>query len=215
MNKKDIISWIRKIGLIAVIRAPSEELALNTIDALIEGGVRGIEVTYSVPNACTVLEKLVKKYGNDILFGMGTITKLEQIKKAKESGASFLVSPMFDDQIADSMVASGLIAMIGAFTPSEVFHAYNKGADIIKIFPGRLAGPNHIKDLRGPFPDIPFMPTGGVELSNLAEWFKAGVLAVGAGSNLCPGELMKKGEFDEISKIAREFVVAVESNIRK
>lgn len=215
MNKKDIISWIQKIGLIAVIRAPSEELALNTIDALIEGGVRAIEVTYSVPNACAVLEKLVKKYGNEVLFGMGTITKLEQIKTAKESGARFLVSPMFDDHIADSMVASGLIAMIGAFTPSEVFHAYNKGADIIKIFPGRLAGPNHIKDLRGPFPDIPFMPTGGVEISNLAEWFKAGVLAVGAGSNLCPGELMKKGQFDEISKIAREFVAAVERIIRK
>ena len=206
---------IKEIGLIAVIRAPSDDLALNTINALIKGGVRGIEVTYSVPHACVVLENLVKKYGNEVLFGMGTITRLEQIKAAKESGARFLVSPMFDDQIAERMTASGLIAMIGAFTPSEVFHAYNKGADIINIFPGRLAGPNHIKDLRGPFPDIPFMPTGGVEMSNLAEWFKAGVLAVGAGSNLCPGELMKKGQFEEISRIAREFVAAVESIIRK
>lgn len=215
MNKKEAMERIKEIGLIAVIRAPSEDLALNTIDALIKGGVKGIEVTYSVPNASVVLEKLVKKYSSDILFGMGTITRLEQISAAKESGAKFMVSPMFDDLIAENMAASGLIAMIGAFTPSEVFHAYNKGADIIKIFPGRLAGPNHIKDLRGPFPDIPFMPTGGVEMSNLVEWFKAGVLAVGAGSNLCPGELMKKGQFEEISRIAREFVAAVDSIIRK
>ncbi len=129
MNKKEVMERIKEIGLIAVIRAPSDDLALNTINALIKGGVRGIEVTYSVPHACVVLENLVKKYGNEVLFGMGTITRLEQIKAAKESGARFLVSPMFDDQIAGNMAASGLIAMIGAFTPSEVFHAYNKGAD--------------------------------------------------------------------------------------
>ena len=109
------------------------------------------------------------------------------------------------------MVASELVVMAGALSPTEVFQAYRLGSDVVKIFPGSLAGPGYIKALKGPFPYIPMMPTGGVNASNLADWFAAGVVAVGAGSELCPPALAKEGKFDEISARAAEFVRAVNS----
>jgi 2-dehydro-3-deoxyphosphogluconate aldolase/(4S)-4-hydroxy-2-oxoglutarate aldolase len=109
------------------------------------------------------------------------------------------------------MVDSGLLTMAGALTPTEVFQAYNMGVDVIKIFPGSLGGPAYIKALKGPFPYIPMMPTGGVSAGNVAEWFATGVVAVGAGSELCPPQLAKEGKFEEISKRASDFVQVVNS----
>jgi 2-dehydro-3-deoxyphosphogluconate aldolase/(4S)-4-hydroxy-2-oxoglutarate aldolase len=109
------------------------------------------------------------------------------------------------------MVSSGLLTMAGALTPTEVLQAYNLGADVVKIFPGSLGGPAYIKALKGPFPYIPMMPTGGVNAGNVREWFATGVVAVGAGSELCPPQLAKEGKFDEITKRAAEFVQTVKS----
>jgi 2-dehydro-3-deoxyphosphogluconate aldolase / (4S)-4-hydroxy-2-oxoglutarate aldolase len=142
---------------------------------------------------------------------MGTLTKPEQALSAREAGANFLVSPICEAHLVQSMVESGLLTMAGALTPTEVFQAYNLGVDVIKIFPGSLGGPAYIKALKGPFPYIPMMPTGGVSAENVAEWFSTGVVAVGAGSELCPPQLAKEGKFDEISKRAAEFVKIVRS----
>lgn len=211
MNKAETLEKVKELGLLAVIRGPSPELTIEMVEALVAGGVTGIEITYSTPNAEEVVRNLSKIYSNRILLGMGTLTKPEQALSAKEAGASFLVSPICEEPLVNSLVESELLVMVGAFTPSEVFHAYQLGADIIKIFPGSLGGPAYIKALKGPFPYIPMMPTGGVSAENVAEWFSVGVVAVGAGSKLCSPQLAKEGKFDLISKQAAEFVKIVKS----
>jgi 2-dehydro-3-deoxyphosphogluconate aldolase/(4S)-4-hydroxy-2-oxoglutarate aldolase len=174
--------------------------------------VLGIEITYSTPNAEEVVATLAKKFGDSIVLGMGTLTKPEQAQSAKNAGAHFLVSPFCEPNLIKGMVDSGLLTMAGALTPTEVFQAYTLGVDVIKIFPGSLGGPAYIKALKGPFPYIPMMPTGGVSAGNVAEWFATGVVAVGAGSELCPPQMAKDGKFDEISKIAADFVKVVNSS---
>jgi 2-dehydro-3-deoxyphosphogluconate aldolase/(4S)-4-hydroxy-2-oxoglutarate aldolase len=211
MNKVEVLEKVKELGLLAVIRGPSLELTIKMVEALIAGGVLGIEVTYSTPNAEEVVRALSKKFGNSIVLGMGTLTKPEQALSAKEAGANFLVSPVCEASLVKGMVASGLLNMAGALTPTEVLQAYNLGTDVVKIFPGSLGGPAYLKALKGPFPYIPMMPTGGVSAGNVAEWFSTGVVAIGAGSELCPPQLAKDGKFDEISRQAAEFVQVVKS----
>ena len=211
MKKADVFEQVKKLGLLAVIRGPSAELTVKIVDALIGGGVLGIEVTYTTPNAEDVVMTLAEKYGERIVLGMGTLTNPEQAITAKKAGANFLVSPVCEVELVKSMVASGLLCMAGALTPTEVLQAYNLGVDIVKVFPGSLGGPAYIKALKGPFPYIPMMPTGGVDADNVADWFGVGVIAVGAGSKLCPSQLAKEGKFDEISKRAAEFVKIVDA----
>ncbi len=211
MNKVEVLEKVKELGLLAVIRGPSPELTIKMVEALIAGGVLGIEITYSTPNAEEVVRSLSQKFGDSILLGMGTLTKIEQAQCAKEAGANFLVSPICEENLVKSMVASGLLTMAGAFTPTEVFQAYSLGTDVVKIFPGSLGGPTYVKALKGPFPYIPMMPTGGVNAANMAEWFATGVVAVGAGSELCPPQLARDGKFDEISKRASEFVQVVKA----
>ena len=205
MHKKETLEKIKKLGLLAVIRGPSEELTIKMVEALIKGGVTGIEITYSTPNAEEVVRVLDKRFQNEIVLGMGTLTKPDQAKSAKDAGASFLVSPICEPRLVTAMINSGLASMAGAFTPTEVFQAFSLGIDVIKIFPGSLAGPAYIKALKGPIHYIPMMPTGGVSIDNVAEWFAAGAFAVGAGSSLCPAFLVKEGNFNAISKRAAEF----------
>jgi len=175
------------------------------------GGVSGSEITYSTPNAEEVVRTLVKEFGGNILIGMGTLTKPEQSISAKNAGANFLVSPVCEANMVKSMIASGLLTMAGAFTPTEVLQAYNLGTDVVKIFPGSLGGPAYVKALKAPFPYIPMMPTGGVSSGNVAEWFATGVIAVGAGSELCPPQLAKEGKFTEITKRAADFVKVIKA----
>ncbi len=210
MSKDKTLQRIRQLGLLAVIRGPSVELTLDMVTALVAGGVYGIEITYTTPDAAGVVKALDNNYGDEILLGMGTLTKPGQVDEALRAGANFIVSPHLDLELAKVMVSSGLGVMIGAFTPSEVVKAYSLGSDVVKIFPGSLGGPKYLKSLRGPLPDIPMMPTGGVSVKNVAEWFAAGAVAVGAGSSLCPGAWAKEGRFMDITLRAKEFVGAVE-----
>ena len=211
MSKAEMLEKVKELGLLAVIRGPSAELTVKMVEALIEGGVLGIEITYSTPNAEEVVRTLSRMYGSRIVLGMGTLTKPEQTLSAMEAGANYLVSPVCEPNLVKSMVDSGLLTMAGALTPTEVLQAYNLGADVVKIFPGSLGGPAYVKALKGPFPYIPMMPTGGVSANNVAEWFATGVVAVGAGSELCPPQLAKEGKFDEITRRAAEFVQVVKS----
>ncbi len=212
MNKAEILEKVTELGLLAVIRGPSAELTVQMVEALIKGGVLGIEITYSTPNAEDVVRTLSGKFGDKIVLGMGTLTKTDQAASAKAAGANFLVSPICEPVLVKSMVDSGLLTMAGALTPTEVFQAYSLGTDVVKVFPGSLGGPAYVKALKGPFPYIPMMPTGGVSATNAADWFKAGVVAVGAGSELCPPDLAKAGKFDEITQKAADFVAVIKSS---
>ncbi len=209
MNKQEVLDRVKKIGLLAVIRGPSPDLTVKMVEALVAGGITGIEITYSTPNAEEVVRELAQKYGDHILLGMGTLTKPTQVDTAMSAGATFLVSPVCEPILVQAMVSSGLLVMAGALTPTEIFQAYSLGSDVVKVFPGSLTGPAYIKAIKGPFPHIPIMPTGGVNESNVKEWFAAGVVAVGAGSELCPPALAKEGKFDEITLRAAAFLQAV------
>jgi len=212
MNKQEMLEKIKELGLLAVIRGPSAGLTVQMVEALINGGVLGIEITYSTPDAESVVKTLSEKFGDRIVLGMGTLTKTDQAESAKAAGANFLVSPICEPALVKSMVASGLLTMAGALTPTEVFQAYSLGTDVVKIFPGSLGGPAYVRALKGPFPYIPMMPTGGVSAANATDWFKAGVVAVGAGSELCPPDLAKAGKFDEITQKAADFVAVIKSS---
>jgi 2-dehydro-3-deoxyphosphogluconate aldolase/(4S)-4-hydroxy-2-oxoglutarate aldolase len=211
MDKAEILRRLNQLGLLAVLRGPSPELTLQMVEALVAGGVYGIEITYSTPNAPQVVSALRDRYGDQILLGMGTLTRLEQAAEAAQAGAAYLVSPVTTAPLAEAMLATGLGVMLGALTPSEVLAAHQLGSDVVKLFPGSLGGPAYLKALRGPFPDIPMMPTGGVNIGNLAEWFAAGAVAVGAGSELCPPAWAKAGRFADISAQAQTFVKAIQT----
>jgi len=210
MDKKVTLEKLQQLGVMAVIRGPTPELTLKMVEALIAGGVKGIEITYSTPNAAEVVRQLDKQFSNQIVLGMGTLTEATQVDEAIGAGARFLVSPICDPLLGKTMIASGAPVMIGALTPTEVFQAYKLGSDVVKIFPGSLGGPSYMKALKAPFPNIPMMPTGGVSATNVGEWLAAGAFAVGAGSELCPPKLAKEGRFDEIAMRAREFIKALE-----
>ncbi|MDP1713389.1 MAG: bifunctional 4-hydroxy-2-oxoglutarate aldolase/2-dehydro-3-deoxy-phosphogluconate aldolase [Anaerolineales bacterium] len=210
MDKKVTLEKLQQLGVMAVIRGPTPELTLKMVEALIAGGVKGIEITYSTPNAAEVVRQLDKQFSNQIVLGMGTLTEPTQVDEAIGAGARFLVCPICDPLLGKTMIASGVPVMIGALTPTEVFQAYKLGSDVVKIFPGSLGGPSYMKALKAPFPNIPMMPTGGVSATNVGEWLDAGAFAVGAGSELCPPKLAKEGRFDEISMRAREFIKALE-----
>lgn len=211
MDKQEILNKLHTLGLVAVIRGPSPELTVRMVEALAAGGVTGIEITYTTPDAAAVVRALDRAFGDSILLGMGTLTDPAQAVEALDAGARYLVSPVTDEALGRAMVATGLPVMIGALTPSEVFRAHQLGSDVVKLFPGSAVGPDYVKALRGPFPHIPIMPTGGVDEHNVADWFRAGVFAVGAGSQLSPTKLAREGRFDEITAIAKRFAAAVRS----
>jgi 2-dehydro-3-deoxyphosphogluconate aldolase/(4S)-4-hydroxy-2-oxoglutarate aldolase len=210
-SKRETLEAIRRIGLIAVLRVPSEALAIDMVDALVAGGVTGIEITYSTPNAAAVVRALDERHGPGIVLGMGTLTRPDQVAEARTAGARYVVSPHVEPVLAGAMVASGLVTMIGALTPTEIQAAFALGADVVKLFPASLVGPSYIRSLRGPFPDIPMMPSGGVTAENAGDWFRAGAVAVSAGGELCPVEWARAGRFADISDRARTFVAAVEA----
>jgi 2-dehydro-3-deoxyphosphogluconate aldolase/(4S)-4-hydroxy-2-oxoglutarate aldolase len=199
---------LRDVRVFAVIRAPDADGALRAVDALVRGGVTGIEITYSTPGVPRVLAGVAERFGGDVLLGAGTITGPEQAEEAVAAGAAFLVSPGLDDEVVAAMRATGAVTMGGALTPTEVMRAVKLGVDVVKVFPASLGGPAYVKALRGPFPDVPFMPTGGVSAGNLGEWLAAGVIAVGAGGDLCSAADIAAGRFEEIERRAREFAEA-------
>ena len=209
MSKAETLQKIQELGLLAVLRGPSLELTLKMVEALVAGGVFGIEITYTTPNAPEVVQQLDQRFDDQILLGMGTLTKPAHAAEAQQAGAKFLVSPHTEAELARAMVATRLPIMMGALTPSEVVESVRLGSDVVKLFPGSLGGSAYMKALKGPFPDIPMMPTGGVNKENVADWFAAGAVAVGAGGQLCPRSLALAGKFDEITAVAREFVTAV------
>jgi 2-dehydro-3-deoxyphosphogluconate aldolase/(4S)-4-hydroxy-2-oxoglutarate aldolase len=209
MSKKGVLERIRTEGLLAVLRGPDPATTLKMVNALVDGGVMGIEITFTTPDALGVVKELKEAFGEEILLGMGTLTQVQQAHQAKEAGASFIVSPSCKPELGRAMVQTELAVMIGALTPTEIQSAHEMGADVVKVFPGSLVGPGYFRAIHGPYPEIRLMPTGGVDVDNVAEWLKAGAFAVGAGSNLCPKDLALEGRFDEITRIARAFITAV------
>ena len=201
MQKEQIIQGIIDCGLVAVVRAESSEQAIRITEACIEGGVAAIELTFTVPFAHEVIETLAKRYTHDeIILGAGTVLDPETARVAMLSGAQFIVSPYFSEELVRFCNRYRCPVMPGVMTVTEAIHAMEAGADILKVFPGELSGPRFIKAIRGPLPYAQIMPTGGVNVDNAAEWIKAGAVALGAGSALT------KGTHEEIVARAKAFL---------
>lgn len=209
MGKQAVLDRIQELGLLAVIRGPNADDTVRVVDALVAGGVLGIEITFTTPDALDVMARLAKQYGDQIVLGAGTCTTPEHARSAADAGAVFLVSPHTEPELAAAMTGTGLPTMMGALTPSEVMQAVKLGSDIVKMFPGSLGGPSYMKALKGPYPGLKIMPTGGVALDNIAAWFAAGAVAVGAGSQLCPKDWIAAGRFDDITLRAEEYTRAI------
>jgi 2-dehydro-3-deoxyphosphogluconate aldolase/(4S)-4-hydroxy-2-oxoglutarate aldolase len=198
---------VEDLGLLAVVRGESRAAALEVVGALVEGGVLGIEITFTTPEAPRVIRNLDEEYGGSILLGAGTVTTGDQVERAAEAGSTFLVSPGCDPELLAVMHETGILVLPGALTPSEVMLARRLGARAVKLFPGSSGGPSYLKALSGPFPDVPFIPTGGVSLENIAEWFTSGAIAVGAGGALAPASLSGRDR-GEVVENARRFAAA-------
>lgn len=205
----DRLARTRDSGVLAVLRAPSPELALDTAEAIIRGGITGIEVTYSTPDAPAVIRELIARHGDAAHIGAGTVTTAEQASAAAAAGAEFLVSPGTLPDLTRAMLETGRVVMTGAMTPTEVMGALELGVDVVKIFPASLGGPSYLGALRGPFPDAPLMPTGGVKPDNLADWFGAGAVAVGAGGDLANSASIKASDWADITRRAESFATAL------
>ncbi len=205
LDKEKVITKITDVGIVAVVRAESADIAKKITDACIAGGVAAIEMTFTVPQAHKVIEEIAKSYKpEDIILGAGTVMDSETARIAILSGAQYIVSPYFNAETVKTCNRYRVACMPGAMTIKEVVEAMEAGADIIKIFPGEAFGPKIIKAVKGPIPYAKMMPTGGVDVGNVHEWIKAGAVAVGAGGALTAGA--KTGDFASITRIGREFV---------
>ena len=209
LDKAAVIARIKAEGAVAVIRTDSIERALGAANAVIAGGFRAIEITYSFDGATEAIAKLVDANENDLLVGAGTILNRRQAHDAVGAGARFLVSPCVLPEVIDAAGELQVAIIPGAFTPTEIYTAHSLGANIVKIFPAVRFGPEYLKAVRGPLPHISIMPTSGVDASNVAEWFRAGAVAVGAVSSVLDPALIQNGDWTELTKRARHFMDAV------
>lgn len=211
MLRMNIISKMVASGVVSVVRADSPEKAIKIVDAVVAGGIKSIELTYSVPMANRVISKLVEKYkASEVIIGAGTVLEPASARLAIIAGAQFIVSPSFDKEVAKICNLYQIPYIPGVLTPREVGEALKYGSEIIKLFPGDIASPAMIKDLKGPFPYINIMPSGGVSAENVGEWFKAGAIAVSAGGGVTrPAE---HDDYEGVKKNAEQFMKAFYEN---
>lgn len=204
------LKLIREIGLVPIVRTPSAADALLAVEALIEGAIGVAEITMTVPGAIRVMEQVVEKFGDKVLLGAGTILDAETCRAAILAGAEFIVTPALDVRVIEVARRYSKACFPGALTPTEVLGAWQAGADMVKIFPcGPAGGPNYIKALKGPFPHIEMLPTGGVNLETAPEFIKAGASAVAVGGELVNLRLLRAGKTGEIIANARKYVDAI------
>lgn len=205
MDKQTVIQKIKDAGIVAVVRAENGESAKKISDACLEGGVPAIELTFTVPGAHRVIEELAAEYKNgEMILGAGTVLDAETARIAILSGAQYIVSPYYDEATVRLCNRYAIPCMPGVMTIKDVVAALEMGVDIIKLFPGDSFGPGMVKAIKGPIPQANIMPTGGVDVNNVAQWIKAGVVAVGAGSSLTKGA--KTGDYKAITETGKQFV---------
>ncbi len=206
MAKEDQLARVLHGGVVAIVRAPRGDLLVDVAEALLEGGVDVIEITFTVPRAHRVLERVADKLGDRILLGAGTVLDPETARTALLAGAEFLVSPTVNLDVIRLCQRYDKLVMPGAFTPTEVLTAWEAGADIVKVFPSDALGPGYLKALHGPLPQIRLMPTGGVNLKTAADYLLAGACSLGLGGALVSSQAVAEGDLETIKTRARQYV---------
>ena len=204
-TKEQVLLSIKDSGMVAVVRGETSDKAMEIVEKCIEGGLKALELTFTVPYAHRVIEDISRKYGDSIILGAGTVLDSETARIALLSGAEFIVSPHFNPEVTRLCNRYRKASMAGILTITEAVEAMEAGVDILKLFPGDLFGPAFIKDIRGPLPYAQIMPTGGVSAENAGDWIRAGAVAVGAGSSLMKGDVKANAAlFMENIRRARE-----------
>jgi len=210
MDKQTVRDRIVEIGIVPVVRASSPAEARMAAEAVCKGGIPIVEVTMTVPGALDVIRDLANSSASGILIGAGTVLNAEAARRCLDAGAQFLVSPGLNLPTVELARREGKLIMAGALTPSEVMAAWEAGADFVKIFPcGQVGGVKYIQALKGPFPQIPLVPTGGVNLTTAAQFIEAGVAALGIGGELIQAEALKSNKPEIIVENARKFLAIV------
>ncbi len=209
MPKQASLSRIIDCGIVAVMRAPSGQMLGDVAQALLDGGVEAIEVTFTVPGAHRVLEQVADRLGDNIVLGAGTVLDPETARTALLAGAEFIVAPTLNLDVIRLCRRYDKAVIPGALTPTEVLTAWESGADIVKVFPSDLTGPGYLKALRGPLPQVRLMPTGGVNLQTAADFLRAGACALGVGGALVESKAVAAGDMARIESLARQFVQIV------
>jgi len=208
-TKAEFLEILRASGVVAVIRLNSCQGLIETAEALLAGGVVGVELTMTTPGALKGIESLASQIGDRAVVGVGTVLEAQVARDAIAAGAQFVVSPAFDPATHDAVASAGKLSMPGAYTPTEILRAWNAGSDVVKVFPSSALGPSYFKDVLAPLPFLKLMPTGGVDVKNVGEWIKAGAVCVGAGSNLVSREIVEKQEWATITARAKAFVEGI------
>jgi 2-dehydro-3-deoxyphosphogluconate aldolase / (4S)-4-hydroxy-2-oxoglutarate aldolase len=210
MTKREILAFMTEVGIVPVVRTNSAESAVKAVEAIYKGGVRAAEITMTVPGAIKALEKVADQFGDKIVLGAGTVLDPETARSCMLAGAEFFVTPALRVSTIEMARRYSKVICPGALTPTEVLTAWEAGADIVKVFPcGNVGGAKYIKALKGPFPQIEMIPTGGVNLETAADFLKAGACAVAVGGELVDGKSIKEGRYDIIEEKARQYLAVI------
>src|SRR5882672_8270336 len=204
-----VTAQVEALGVVAVIRLKDPAKLRAVVDAIAEGGVGALEVTMTVPRAVDLIRELALTLPAGFLLGAGTVTDPATARAVIDAGASFVVGPVFRPDVIAACHERDVPAMPGCFSPTEILAAHESGADIVKVFPATMLGPQFIRDVRAPLPQVKLMPTGGVTLENAGDWIRAGAVAVGLGSALLDVKAIDAGRFDVITANARRVIASV------
>ncbi|MGP4039430.1 bifunctional 4-hydroxy-2-oxoglutarate aldolase/2-dehydro-3-deoxy-phosphogluconate aldolase [Gracilibacillus sp. D59] len=206
----EILQKIYQHKLVAIIRGVPSEQIIDVANALHQGGVRTLEITVDTPNVLGAIEQVRKEFDGELIVGAGTVLDAETARAAIMAGSQFIFSPTVDVDTIKLTKRYGVVSIPGAMTPTEILTAYENGGDLIKVFPATILGPTYIKDIKGPLPHIPLMPTGGVNLDNISDYFQVGAVAAGLGSSLVKKQqTYSKEDLEALKQRAEQFVAKV------
>lgn len=209
MTKAEKLDLIRQTGIIAIMRSQGSDQLIAAADAIQAGGVRAIEVTMNTPGALRVIEEASKRYGEEVLFGAGTVLDAETARAAILAGADFVVSPSLNLDMLAMCNRYSIPLIPGCYTPTEMLKAWEAGADMVKLFPASVGGPSLIKAIRAPLPQLEIVPVGGVNLDTAADFIRNGAAALGVGSDLVSQKLLDERNIEELTRRAAAFIEQV------
>ncbi len=216
VEKSKVIQKIKAVGVIPVVRASSEEEAIQVVEAIKAGGLPILEITMTVPHAVQLIETLAGRYGKEAIVGAGTVLDAKAARACRSAGAQFIVSPALNLETIRLCQEEGVAVIPGALTPTEIVQAWNAGADLVKVFPASaMGGASYIKSLKGPLPQIELVPTGGVTLATAASFIAAGAAALGVGADLVDLKAIRSGQPEKVTESARAYVEAVRKARRR
>lgn len=209
MTKEQIIERILHPGVVAIIRADNSEQLIEASRALIAGGISGIEVTMTTPNALKVIADVCRVFGDKALVGVGSVLDVKTAQAALDAGAEYVVTPVLKPEVIAFCKGVNKPVLAGSYSPTEAQTAHELGADFVKIFPADGLGPAYIRAIRGPLPHLKIIPTGGVDVNTAGEFIKAGCVAVAAGSSLVSKDILKNLDWARLTDLASQFIAAV------